>query len=215
MKKLIVICAAVIAAATTYGQGTVTFANLTPTATTYHVTTNRNLTGPASGDASGAGQFIYGFFTGTGVNPLTFTPQGYATNGSLSGRFANTPLVTIDAGAPSTSVSFQIRGWSAALGNDWATVSTKIQNNWYGAANPTATVDIGTTPRYFGYSTIGSTTLGGTTDGGPIPAGTLFGSGTGNITGFVLNEIRPVPEPSTIALGALGLMGVLFIRRRK
>jgi hypothetical protein len=63
------------------------------------------------------------------------------------------------------------------------------------------------------YAELGTSPLGMTTPGGGlIQAGALFGTSPGLLpTGFVLN----IPEPSTIALGLLGLGAIALFRRRK
>jgi hypothetical protein len=208
MKKLMVIGAALIAALTSYGQGTVNFANTANAS--YYLTTNKNFTAPfASGVLNGSGKYIVGIFVGGGSDPLTFTVGGYGTNSVLTGRFANTPLHLAGYNANDT-VTFQVRAWSSALGYDWATISGKIASDWWSKGYATESSPGVAAGYYFGASTIGSTTAGG----GTTQPGDIFG-GSPLIGTFALNEIHPVPEPSTIALGALGLLGVLFIRRRK
>ena len=52
-----------------------------------------------------------------------------------------------------------------------------------------------------------------------VNGGTVYvgdGSGpTDAINGFVVGEVVPVPEPSTLALAGLGGLSLLFLRRRK
>jgi len=60
-----------------------------------------------------------------------------------------------------------------------------------------------------GISPVGTATLGSTA--GPF---TLFGVTTGSIPANSL-VLTPVPEPSTLAIGGLGLAALAFFRRRK
>jgi len=61
----------------------------------------------------------------------------------------------------------------------------------------------------------GKTAIGFTTPGDPVGGtpGALFGNGAGQIG--TVTELRAVPEPSSIALGLLGLGAIALFRRRK
>lgn len=199
MKKLIVICAAAIAAISSYGQGKVAFANSSTTL----LTTNKTSGVAAAGSISGAGNYIVGIFFGAPgqTDPMSLAPAGYATNSALAGRFANSPLTTTTPDA--TTVAFQVRAWSKELGYDWPTVVAKLNPNW-SAAMPWTTSSFATEATagaaagyYFGMSTFGSVTV----NVPPATAPATFGVAAGQVGGFPLNEIHPVPEPSTIALG--------------
>jgi hypothetical protein len=87
-----------------------------------------------------------------------------------------------------TTAWLQVRVWNSTLGADYATAA---------AAGPGS---------FFGTSANFSVTAGGTPPvGAPLTPAAMLG-----FTSFSL-----VPEPSTIALGVLGVAGLLFIRRRK
>ena len=61
-----------------------------------------------------------------------------------------------------------------------------------------------------GISSIGAGTAGGVTGSGTAPALDIFGGPTGIESGFILGV--PVPEPSNVALSALG--AVLLVGSR-
>jgi hypothetical protein len=210
MKKLLVFALCAVTGAVAYGQGKVNFSN----PSTQLVTTNQ-VTGAATGSIASRGAYIFGLFTGTpGSQFSSLSPVGYATNSALAGRFSGgANFVIAGTGDPAPQIAFQVRGWSVGLGNTWADVMGKVNTAaWGGVGQATAAIPgVGGPGTFLGASSIGSV----------IPAtGTtltpdLFGVGAGQITGFSLNEVIPIPEPTTIALLGLGLAGFLFIRRRK
>ncbi|HWN94931.1 MAG TPA: PEP-CTERM sorting domain-containing protein [Methylomirabilota bacterium] len=138
------------------------------------------------GNILGPGNYRFGLYTGPlGAPGSLLTLTTVATNGATPGRFdgGTEPL----AGFPTGSqVSFQVRGWSIFGGPSYETA----------AAIPGA---------YIGESTIGFFTV-------PM-SGTIevFGTGPGQVGGFVLTPV--VPEPSAYALAALGLCALVFCRR--
>lgn len=115
----------------------------------------------------------------------TFNPVGYVTS-STGGGVRLTDPTWLDA---NQSGLFQVRAWSAVLGNDYAAALT----TWLGGSNPTAVL---------GKSNI----IPQTPTASPSPAPVL--------TGLTAFNLVPVPEPSVIALGALGLVAVLWRRRK-
>jgi len=110
----------------------------------------------------------------------------------------------IDGFNPGDTVYFQLKAWSAgfatyadALGGPAGTLVSQVAGSQL--AGP-----------------IGSTTLVALTGvpAPPTPNTIPFALGSGASSPLIVNLI-PVPEPSMIALGVLGLAGVLFLRRRK
>jgi len=134
--------------------------------------------------------------TGAGAG---FTAQLYIVNGtSLTAVTPTTPFRTASPAAAFYNVdpgSFAIAGTTAGQ-----TVTLRMY-----AFNGTAWNSADTT--VMGVSNDISVTLGGAGSPPAVPA-TLAG-----LTGFTMKNVA-VPEPSTIALGILGL-GALLIRRRK
>src|SRR5262249_15326950 len=63
---------------------------------------------------------------------------------------------------------------------------------------------------YFGVSSIGTGFAGGATSTGLLPNLNIFGGATGIQTGFTL---RPIPEPSGMALAAFGAALLMIFRR--
>jgi len=186
MNKKLLILSLLALPLTLFGQGRVQFAN---TGTT-QITTN-SPTG-ASGPTTGGNSYLFGLYiapVGT-VDPTAFTMVGTATNGTVpvnNGRFnGGNPFVI--PGNNGEAIAFQIRAWTFSAGETYEL-----------ATDPLA---------YKGVSAIGQVTP--TTGTALVPA--LFGTGPGQIGGF---SLQPIPEPSTIALGLLGLGAIALFRRRK
>ena len=162
-------------------QGVVDFHN---TGTT-QITTN-SLTG-ATGPTSGGGNYLFGLYVGPFGSPLnSLSPVGFATNISLPGLFGtsgNFVNVGFSAGTP---ISFQVRGWSTFAGNSFEQATAYAS----GANFPNAYLGV-SAPGFFTVPSSGSVVL--------------FGTGPGQVGGF---QLTPIPEPSTTALGLLGMLAV-------
>ncbi len=193
MKKLLLVCTLALAAVTTYGQGQVFFANDNTTL----FTTNG---GPGKvGNAAGLNTYRIGMYTapaGT-VNEAQFTLTAVATNSSspvATGRFSYPESPYTFAANNGTAIAVQIRAWSLAAGATYEAAVATGNPNYYGGKTAIGTVtpaiNGATPPSLFG----------------PAGAG-VFNSGV------VLTPL--VPEPSTIALGLLGLGAIALFRRRK
>jgi len=118
----------------------------------------------------------------------TYTAFGTAKNFLTGGGagFISGGTVLVPGVAEGASVWIQLRAWEGAAGSSYETT--------FSAAGKT------------GFSNSINVTLGGPGLTPPAPPATLNG-----LTGFAISG---VPEPSTIALGLLGVAGMM-IRRRK
>ena len=185
MKLLSSLVIAVLAAITARGQGTINFAN---TATTL-ITTN-DFQGHI-GNVFGAGNYKFGLYVGPfGGAPSSFSLVSVATNSAFPGRFdGGSVLIPFAAGV---NVSYQVRGWSSFAGNNFETAFIYASSNNLPIA-------------YLGQSTLGFFTAPAS---GSID---IFGTGPGQIGGFPLTP-PIVPEPSTFALGLVGLLTILACR---
>jgi hypothetical protein len=192
MKKLLLLCVSMLAVVTAYGQNRVALAN---TSTTLITQTNQQ-TG-ATGNISGAGNFRFGLYVGdVGTAEGSLQLVGLGTNTALAGRFSGGNPFAISAPlGDGRQLTFQVRGWSLAAGSTYEQAAAAAVNN--------ADVNI-----FFGVSSLGTVTP----TASPNPAAALFGTGAGQIGGFQLTN---VPEPSSIALGLLGLGAIALFRRRK
>jgi len=195
MKKLIILLALTVLPAGLFAQGTLAFANGTSPDTT--IQTN-DLAGHI-GRADGANGFLIGLYTapnGT-TDESQFVLRITATNktSAFRGLFNNAPSTGISGVPIGTQIAFQIRAWSFVNGTAADTYETALNA-------PTV---------YKGKSAIGFATGGDPAGGQP---GVLFGSGAGQI-GAPTVLTPGVPEPSTIALGLLGLGAIALFRRRK
>jgi len=116
----------------------------------------------------------------------TGTSAGFITTGSGGGnRYVDPAVVAYGA-----NTAFQIRAWSAVLGTDWNTAL----NAWQGGSNPGAVL---------GRSAIVTQATS--------PLATVTPPFMTTMAAFTL---VPVPEPSVIALGAIGLVALLWRRRK-
>jgi len=195
MKKLIVLLALMGLPAGLLAQGTLVFQNATSPDTTFQTNNGAG----NIGRIDGANQFLVGLYTapaGT-TDESAFILRITATNrtGNFRGTFVNSPVTGITGVPIGQQIAFQVRAWSFANGG----ASDVFEN-----APLSSTV-------YKGKTAIGFVT-GGDPAGGT--AGVLFGSSAGQI-GIPTQLVLGVPEPSSIALGLLGLGAIALFRRRK
>ncbi len=198
MKKTLLLLGLVLLPAAVFAQGTVNFANTTVTRMTTNSGTVNVPPGQspnANGNTAPAGTYVVGFYQapqGT-TDPNAFTlvgpttpnaPVGGLFNGNPSGGFFAIP------GNTGQTIAFQIRAWQISGGSSY---EAAIQPNLYR-----------------GMSAIGEVTPAT----GVVLTPNLFGTGAGQIGGFVLTP-NVIPEPSSIALGLLGLGAIALFRRRK
>lgn len=184
MKKLIAL-AITLAASAAYGQGTVNLSN--------NVGAKIFTIGaPGGGFISGAGYSVGVYKAGT--------PEALGSgivSPSATGRFNAGTGAAIPGVAAGQTASLVVRAWDNAGGtiNSYAAATIKGES----AAFTTGT-------------------LGGDPDGdGPLlpitPIGMVI-EGAGGFQSFSLSGVTVIPEPTTIALGAIGA-AALLIRRRK
>jgi len=197
MKKHLLLLGLLLLPVSLFAQGTVQFANTSTTT----MTTNSTATPPAGqvadrvGVTTGVNTYLVGLYIapqGT-TDPLAFSLIGTATNGTVpvsNGRFNGGNPFAI-AGNTGQTIAFQIRAWQFNAG----------------ATYEAATAD----GVYRGVSAIGFVTPATGTQTTPA----LFGTSAGQLSsGFVLTP-NAIPEPSSIALGLLGLGAIALFRRRK
>ena len=119
-----------------------------------------------------------------------------ATPGRISGS-ATQPIPNLPIGTPA---QFVILGWSANIGRNLAA----LQSFFAGESSPGNAV--------IGESNVSGTLLVGDNFSYLVP--NLFGGNTELIHGFTLGPVA-VPEPTTIALGVLGGLAMLSLRRKQ
>jgi len=162
-----------------YGQGTVNFANLG----------SGGLNAPVF-DVGGTTKLGSGFMAQlwAGAGAASLAPVGTATsflNATPPNGFFNGGVVTVASVAPNATGFFQVYAWDSVGGT----------LNSYAAALAAGAKR--------GFGNVFSVATGG----GGVPAGppaTLVGMQSFNL----------VPEPSTLVLGALGAVALLFRRRK-
>ena len=190
MKAAWGILAGLLFTASVFAQGQVTFAKTA--STSYRITTN-NIAGTAPGLMSIAGGYRFGLYAaqGAGQPASALNVVGFATNLSagpaLYGFFNGGNPFTMPAPyAAGDVITFQIKGWL---------IASEI---------------VPFQPAFnMGSSPLGTTTL----TASPAPPAPLFGTSPGLIASF--SEIRPMPEPSSWALLALGATAIASCLRRR
>lgn len=193
MKRILTVAALIGSAAFVMAQGTINF-------TTFNFAPVTNsITGQRVSGAAYLGQLYYGpagIASGDIDNPglvsVADAPKAFGT-GATAG-FILSAVGTVTGIPGGAAGSFQLRAWEAVLGATWEAAL---------AAAP------GNTAAVLGKSRVIQVTTGNPTGTPPTTPASLGGA-TG-LTGFA---ISPIPEPSVIALGLIGL-GVLAWRRRK
>jgi hypothetical protein len=187
MKKLLILAVTVAATIGALAQGTINFAN-------GGAGVNAPITGIDGTTRLAGTGFVAQLWAGSSAASMQpILPTATFGTGGNAGYFFGGAR-TIPTVATASSAYFQVRVWEATAGATWAIASTTAgalvggdRVSMTGALLPT-------------YQ---SPNLGGGTT--PAP----------NLLGLQSFSLYVVPEPSTIALGVLGVAGLLFLRRRK
>jgi hypothetical protein len=187
MKKLLLVAACIVASVGALAQGTILFNNVSAGAVAGKITDSDGTTGLAGA------AFMAQLYAGADANSLA--PVGVALTfrtGAAAGFVDTTSgdaTVAIPGVASGTVANvLQVRAWAASGGSTYA-----------------AAVAAGA---HAGESAIFAS--GGPLGGGGSPPATP--ASLANFKGFSL-AFTAVPEPSTIALGVLGVAGLLMRRR--
>lgn len=199
MKKLVLTLTAVAAAANLYAQGTVNFNNLSGTGVTGGSPVSNILTGARVPSGSTfLAQLYYGGANAAADSLVSVTnaPIGFASPGIFVGstRTLLSDVVGVASPTAAAMATIQIRSWQATLGNSFESALARASAG--GDAD----------------KVIGSSAAFQLVTGNPnaMPPGT-----PANLNGLRGFYLTPVPEPSTIGLGLVGLAALAFLRRRK
>ena len=208
MKKILAILSIGALATAGFSQGLVDFNSIN---SSYAISTNNLATGAIGKTSVSTGTtsplYYYALLDEAypgGGKPTTITSgtepswtfaasaTNYITAGGINGG-STLSVASLTAG---TEYYVELVGWSANLGTTWATVSSELANgSWATSAG------------YFGASAVGTITP----TAAPSPAAFLF-TANGIPSGF---DLTSVPEPTTIALAAMGGLSLLALRRKK
>lgn len=197
MKKLLLTTTALLTAVSLQAQGTVSFANNSAAAVSNSLTSLRVVGGTTFSVA------LY-FLPDSAQTPTTGDFDAARTvvgSGIFLGTSANpSGLFNVGARTAPTATAggfgwFQVRAWETAYGSTYEA-----------ALNSPG---IGGRPALVGTSNIFKVDTGDPTT---TPAGTAAPiTGTGLLQGFY---VTPVPEPTVMGLGLLGIGALLMLRRR-
>lgn len=191
MKKLILTAAALLVTLSVHAQGTINFQNNAATAII------NSFTGNPVASTDGLGMLVALYWAPIGSD--TFVQLGGNVNmpspSSQSGRFLGGTRTTGIETPPGELAQFIVKAWESAYGTSYeAAVAAAPQN--------------------------GRVTLRGESDVIVARTGTILttpGSLVASGPGLTPMESFTVvvPEPSTIALGVIGMGALLLLRRRK
>ncbi len=191
-KTLLTLAFAALSAVATYAQsGSIQFLNTALNKIKYLETSSSTAVDLPAGA-------VVGVFYGSSANSLSLADA--TTKVTSAGLFNGGAVYLLPGTAPGESVFLKIAAW-------------------YNSASPSATPALardgaqsaGIT-HYGESATVQTTALGPTSGPGTVVWQSASGASTARAKPF--NVVEVVPEPSVVALGALGL-GALLLRRRK
>ncbi len=191
MKKLLLLSMLALASLTAYSQGTINFASAGAgvNAPATNKTASSGGPGPVYTRAGGAG-----FLAQLYVGPASTAAASLTTNG-ISG--APAPFLT---GAQAGYFAGGVRTLAGIVGGTTVTFQVRAWNSSFASWEAAPATE---------RSAITVPTIQITVVEPPTPAGNLIG-----LQGFDIGTTT-IPEPSSIALGLLGLGAVALFRRRK
>jgi hypothetical protein len=232
MKKLLTVITAVAGfSAASFGQGTILFGTtaaattkvsvnssvggttfaLTPASSTYYFalfasTTSSSVLGSSAAIIGGTGPNLSsGASYVFNDNNWTFVSYGQSTG--VAGKFAASGTVnsdgttTIPIATAASIINVVAVGWSSNIGATYQSVEA-----FFSGAGPSS--------GFVGESAVASIPAGSVPGSGNAPYESLFGSQTGQVGGLKLGDTA-VPEPTSIALGVMGGLSLLALRRKK
>jgi hypothetical protein len=209
MKKILILSSiAMLGVLSAMGQGTV---NLNPSSTIGVFVTIQETNGVInSGTAVKIGTpATAAGFAGAGAGQVTIDIYGAVNGTSVAAAEATTPLFSVLNASSGIATAQGTFNASAAFAATTANIT-----GWNGSSAlefiVTGAATVNGTAAYFG-SAEATGVLAAT---GANPPTAIFGTGAGQISSFVIDP-PSTPEPSTIALGGLGVAALLAFRRRK
>jgi len=190
MKKLITTAVCAMATVAAFGQATVSF-NSTIGGTAGVAPDNTIFLpgGKVGVDSPYQAEIAVG--TGTTLSSLSLIPASI-TSMAGGGGYIFGPTLTLASTPTGTTVAFDVLVWNPADGSTYAAASAKN-----GAI-------VGSSGVIQGYVT-----------GGPNASGPPSIAPNPAFSSFTLAPVSNVPEPTTLALGAMGLGAALLFRRKK
>lgn len=191
MKKVLLTLALVAFSAAAFAQGTIGFANTALTKVKLVVPGTSTVDVPTT-----AGLINYGVFWGTTAGSLTLVPTLGANSTANPGIIGGNASLTfaIPGAAATSTVYMQIKGWSASFGSDWQ--AAQVGGEWFGETD------------------VRQVTLAPDLGPGTSIWQTASGTNPNKFMPLMLNQVVPIPEPSTFALAGLAGAALLIFRRR-
>jgi len=189
MKKILLTLAlAALSVTAIHAQGLIGFQNSTLTKIKYEATPGATLV-----DAP-IGQVVFGVFWGTTADVRLIDDVTKLANVTTAGIINGGSAFAIPGTDPGQTIFLKIAGWDARNGLNFGASKADLQQGHYGETD------------------IRQVTLTGAPSAGQVIWQTASGTTATRFKPFTIFAV--VPEPSVIALGALGL-GALLLRRRK
>jgi len=189
MKKLLLTTAlAVIATLSSYGQGTVSFAN----SSTTKVTDSAGVAVPLGTRFTAELMYAPDGTPGAVFDQVATRVGATASIFPVAGQFSGGGRTVTTLSPAGGFGLFQVRVWETAAGNDYTTALLSGNSAYQAGKSGIIRVDTG--------------------DPTTVPPGTAASLTAAGLTGFA---VSPIPEPSVIGLGLLGAGALLMLRRRK